>query len=56
MSKIENSHIGKVTHQGKWKVYDGLEIECYVTDAKIGLNRTTMQELDRTQKRSLTGQ
>ena len=24
--------------------------------AKIGLNRTTMQELDRTQKRSLTGQ
>ena len=25
-------------------------------DAKIGLNRTTMQELDRTQKRSLTGQ
>ena len=27
-----------------------------VLDAKIGLNRTTMQELDRTQKRSLTGQ
>ena len=26
------------------------------SDAKIGLNRTTMQELDRTQKRSLTGQ
>ena len=26
------------------------------TPAKIGLNRTTMQELDRTQKRSLTGQ
>ena len=25
-------------------------------NAKIGLNRTTMQELDRTQKRSLTGQ
>ena len=28
----------------------------YFEAAKIGLNRTTMQELDRTQKRSLTGQ
>ena len=28
----------------------------YDKSAKIGLNRTTMQELDRTQKRSLTGQ
>ena len=28
----------------------------YLLFAKIGLNRTTMQELDRTQKRSLTGQ
>ena len=28
----------------------------YFIGAKIGLNRTTMQELDRTQKRSLTGQ
>lgn len=27
-----------------------------IKSAKIGLNRTTMQELDRTQKRSLTGQ
>lgn len=27
-----------------------------ILSAKIGLNRTTMQELDRTQKRSLTGQ
>lgn len=32
---------------------DILEFE---QNAKIGLNRTTMQELDRTQKRSLTGQ
>ena len=28
----------------------------FIITAKIGLNRTTMQELDRTQKRSLTGQ
>lgn len=33
----------------KQSVYNG-------SFAKIGLNRTTMQELDRTQKRSLTGQ
>ena len=31
-------------------------LDCYRYIAKIGLNRTTMQELDRTQKRSLTGQ
>ena len=30
--------------------------EFITNNAKIGLNRTTMQELDRTQKRSLTGQ
>ena len=48
MSKIENSHIGKVTHQGKWKVYDGLEIECYVTDKGIRLLslRGTARALD----------
>ena len=48
MSKIENSHIGKVTHQGKWKVYDGLEIECYVTDNGIRLLslRGTARALD----------
>jgi hypothetical protein len=34
------------------KIKDQNEVE----NAKIGLNRTTMQELDRTQKRSLTGQ
>ena len=32
------------------------EKEELIIVAKIGLNRTTMQELDRTQKRSLTGQ
>ena len=32
INQLEDSSIGKVTHQGKWKVYDGLEIECYVTD------------------------
>ena len=31
-------------------------MEQELKNAKIGLNRTTMQELDRTQKRSLTGQ
>ena len=48
MSKIENSHIGKVTHQGKWKVYDGLEIECYVTNNGIRLLslRGTARALD----------
>jgi hypothetical protein len=48
MSKIENSHIGKVTHQGKWKVYDGLEIECYVTDKGMRLLslRGTARALD----------
>lgn len=33
--------------------YDEINFQA---SAKIGLNRTTMQELDRTQKRSLTGQ
>ena len=38
-------------------IKDMLESENFIVDsAKIGLNRTTMQELDRTQKRSLTGQ
>ena len=23
INQLENSPIGKVTHQGKWKVYDG---------------------------------
>ena len=32
------------------------DIKVKSNTAKIGLNRTTMQELDRTQKRSLTGQ
>ena len=44
------SHKGNLSKYFKNVV--GLDIE----DAKIGLNRTTMQELDRTQKRSLTGQ
>ena len=36
--------------------FENMKIFNYSVGAKIGLNRTTMQELDRTQKRSLTGQ
>lgn len=32
MNQLENSPIGKVTHQGKWKVYDEFDIDCYVTN------------------------
>lgn len=48
MNQLEDSFIGKVTHQGKWKVYDGLEIECYVTDKGIRLLslRGTARALD----------
>ena len=48
INQLENSPIGKVTHQGKWKVYDGLEIECYVTDKGIRLLslRGTARALD----------
>ena len=45
------------------KLIDGYRVKLFAKikdsldkNAKIGLNRTTMQELDRTQKRSLTGQ
>ena len=48
INQLEDSSIGKVTHQGKWKVYDGLEIECYVTDKGIRLLslRGTARALD----------
>ena len=37
MNQLENNSIGKVTHQGKWKVYDEFDIDCYVTDNGIRL-------------------
>lgn len=48
MNKIEKNSTIKVTHQGKWKVYDGLEIECYVTNNGIRLLslRGTARALD----------
>ena len=48
INQLENSPIGKVTHQGKWKVYDGFEIECYVTNNGIRLLslRGTARALD----------
>ena len=48
MSKIENNPTSKVTHQGKWKVYDGFEIECYVTNDGVRLLslRGTARALD----------
>lgn len=48
MSKIENNSTMKVTHQGKWKVFDEFEIECYVTNNGIRLLslRGTARALD----------
>mgnify|MGYP006361886375 FL=1 len=48
MNQLEDSFIGKVTHQGKWKVYDEFEIDCYVTDNGIRLLslRGTARALD----------
>ncbi len=48
INQLENSPIGKVTHQGKWKVYDSFEIECYVTNNGIRLLslRGTARALD----------
>ena len=48
---INFNTVMKKSNVSKGFVYQNEEIS-----AKIGLNRTTMQELDRTQKRSLTGQ
>ena len=44
----EKSPIGKVTHQGKWKVYDEFDIDCYVTNNGIRLLslRGTARALD----------
>lgn len=48
MNQLENSPIGKVTHQGKWKVYDEFDIDCYVTNNGIRLLslRGTARALD----------
>ncbi|OCL82068.1 P63C domain protein [Arcobacter porcinus] len=48
MNQLENGYIGKVTHQGKWKVYDEFDIDCYVTDNGIRLLslRGTARALD----------
>jgi hypothetical protein len=48
MSKMENNLAMKVTHQGKWKVFDEFEIECYVTNNDIRLLslRGTARALD----------
>ena len=48
MNQLEDSFIGKVTHQGKWKVYDEFDIDCYVTDNGIRLLslRGTARALD----------
>ncbi len=48
MNQLENSLIGKVTHQGKWKVYDEFDIDCYVTNNGIRLLslRGTARALD----------
>ena len=48
MNQLEDSSIGKVTHQGKWKVYDEFDIDCYVTDNGIRLLslRGTARALD----------
>ena len=48
INQLENSPIGKVTHQGKWKVYDEFDIDCYVTNNGIRLLslRGTARALD----------
>ena len=48
MNQLEDGSIGKVTHQGKWKVYDEFDIDCYVTDNGIRLLslRGTARALD----------
>ena len=48
INQLENSPIGKVTHQGKWKVYDEFDIDCYVTNKGIRLLslRGTARALD----------
>ena len=48
MNQLEDSFIGKVTHQGKWKVYDEFDIDCYVTNNGIRLLslRGTARALD----------
>lgn len=46
----------RTTYSADFKAKIVLEVIEGEKTAKIGLNRTTMQELDRTQKRSLTGQ
>ena len=56
---VNNDRIWNFT--GEKKTLDGIynkfkKLKTIKMGAKIGLNRTTMQELDRTQKRSLTGQ
>lgn len=50
--KQSSLNAGYSESYSKSKAYELLQDD----SAKIGLNRTTMQELDRTQKRSLTGQ
>lgn len=34
---VDSKEISKVTHQGKWKVADDIEIDCYVTNDKLRL-------------------
>lgn len=48
INQLEDSSIGKVTHQGKWKVYDEFDIDCYVTNNGIRLLslRGTARALD----------
>lgn len=48
INQLEDSSVGKVTHQGKWKVYNEFDIDCYVTNNGIRLLslRGTARALD----------